>query len=71
MKHTLKRLLADTPSFFKRVRNVGLSLSATGTAVVAIPGIPEVLKAHSGTAIWVGAVMAAVSQLTVNDPQKL
>jgi hypothetical protein len=71
MKEFFKRIQHDTPLFFKRLRNVGLSLSATGTAVATIHGIPEVLKNHASTAIWVGMVIAAVSQLTVSDPEQL
>jgi hypothetical protein len=71
MKHFFERLQAETPSFFKRLRNLGISITATGTSIVVIPGIPEVLKSHASTAIWVGAVIAAVSQLTVKDTNQL
>lgn len=62
-----KRLAAETPKFFKRVRAVGLSLSATGTAIVVIPNVPQTVISYAATSIWVGAVMAAVAQLTVED----
>lgn len=71
MKEIISRFASETPAFFKRLRNVGLSLSATGTAIVAIPGIPPVLQTHASTAIWVGAVIAAVSQLTCKSPDSL
>lgn len=71
MKEILKRLSAETPTFFKRLRAFGLSLTGTGTALVAIPGIPEKLSYYAGSAIWVGAVIAAVSQLTCKSPDNL
>lgn len=71
MKEFWKRLWAETPSFFKRMRIFGVSLSATGTALVAIPGIPPKLSSIAATCIWVGMAIAAVSQLAVSDPTKL
>lgn len=71
MKEFFKRLLSETPVFFKKLRAFGLTLSATGTAIIAIPGIPDLLKNHSSTAIWVGAAIAAVSQLACSDPSQL
>lgn len=71
MKHFWSRVLAETPTFFKRIRTFGLSLAATGTAIVAIPNIPDKLSNYAGTAIWVGAVMAAIAQLTAKDPSQL
>lgn len=71
MKEFFKRLNAETPLFFKRLRALALSISATGAAIIAIPNIPEKLTSYAGTAIWVGAVIAAVSQLTCKDPDQL
>jgi hypothetical protein len=71
MKEFFKRLSSETPVFFKKLRNMGLYLGATGTAIIAIPGIPDILKNHASTAIWIGAVVAAVSQLTCSDPNQL
>lgn len=71
MKHFFERLKSDTPLFFKRLRAFGISLTATAAAIVVIPNIPPVLTHYATTAIWVGAVIAAVSQLTVKDPGQL
>lgn len=72
MKEILNRLFfSDTPKFFKRLRALGLSISAVGTSLIAIPGIPEKVAAIGGTLIWVGAIVAAVSQLTVDNPEDL
>lgn len=71
MKTFFKRLWADTPTFFKKLRAFGLSLSATGTTLVAIPNIPDKLKTYAATAIWVGLAIAAISQLTVKDPSQI
>ena len=71
MKEIWKRFWAETPKFFVRLRAFGLSLSAVGTSIVAISGVPEAVKTYGGHAIWVGLVLAAVSQLTVTDTKVL
>lgn len=71
MKEILDRLTAETPKFFKRLRAFGLSLSAAGGAIVAIPGVPENVKHIAGHFIWIGAVVAAVSQLAAQNPEEL
>lgn len=71
MKEFFKRLTLETPVFFKRLRAIGLSLSAVGTSLVAIPNIPANLSSIAATAIWVGAAIAAVAQLTAQNPEEI
>jgi hypothetical protein len=72
MKEILNRLFfSDTPKFFKRLRALGLSLSAVGTTIVMIDGVPAKVSAIAAQLIWIGAVIAAVSQLTVDNPEDL
>jgi len=67
----IKRFVADTPTFFKRLRNIGASISATGIALVAINGVPHTIIAIATQMIWVGSVVAAVSQLACKNPEEL
>lgn len=68
IQEIIDRLMADTPSIFVKIRNLGLSLAAVGTSLLAIPNAPAYLVAYAGKAILAGSVMAAISQLTVKDP---
>jgi len=71
MKEIFHRLQAETPKFFKRLRAFGLSLTASAAAVIAIPGVPEKITHLAGEVIWIGAVIAAVSQLAAQNPEEL
>jgi hypothetical protein len=71
MKEIIKRLKSETPLFFKRVRYFGLSLSAAGTSIVIIDGIPDEVKVYAGKAIWIGAVIAIVAQMASANPEEL
>lgn len=63
-----KRITSDSPSFFVKIRNLGLSLVGVGTSLLTIPQVPPSLAAYADKAILVGSVMAAISQLTVKEP---
>lgn len=71
MKVVFKRLLADTPKFFKKVQAAGASVFAAGIAIANIPGIPETLRSHSATAVWVGAVTVVVAQMACKNPDEI
>lgn len=71
MKQIFKRLIAETPTYFKRVRLFGLSLSAAGASITAISGIPEKVNGYAGQAIWIGAVIAIVAQMACAKPEDL
>lgn len=68
----IKRFLNDTPTFFKKVQVVAGSVSATGTSLVLIHGIPENL-AHIGSQMIVGGLVAATlcQLVTKTPPEKL
>ena len=71
MKVVFKRLNRQTPSFFKKVRNVGLTLAAIGTAVVAAPVVsPAIIVQVANYLIVAGAVAGAVSQTAVTNDKK-
>jgi len=71
MKELLKRVFLETPNFFKKLRNLGLSLAAVSAAVINVPKIPEWLLNLANEGVWIGAVIAIVSQLTVKNPEDL
>ncbi len=66
MKDLIKRLTSDTPTFFKRLRNLGITIGAIGGALLAIPTsvvvLPAVLLTLAAHAVTLGVVTAAVSQ---------
>ncbi|MBX9782405.1 MAG: hypothetical protein K2X48_03830 [Chitinophagaceae bacterium] len=62
----IKRLKAPTPSFFKKLCNIGIALAAVGGAIVTAPVIlPAVIVSAGGYLAVAGAVIGAVSQVTV------
>ena len=62
----LQRLTAPTPPFFRKVRNIGLVLTAIAAAVIGIPEqLPEPVGNLAGIMALVGSVMTGVSQAAV------
>ena len=63
------RALAPTPSFFQKLRNIGLALAAISAALVASPvTLPAIVVKIAGYLAVAGSVLGAVSQITVpND----
>jgi len=70
MKHLKKRWDAPTPKFWKKVQSIGLVLSAVGTVLMTAPvGLPIAIITAGGYAAFGGSLIAAMSQLTVDDSQ--
>ena len=61
----VERLVAPTPPFFRRVRTLGLILTAVGTAVIGIPDLPDSVSNAAGILAVAGTVMTGVSQTAV------
>lgn len=62
----LERLAAPTPPFFRKVRTIGLLLTAIGAAVIGIPEqLPEAVGNIAGILAVAGSVMTGVSQATM------
>lgn len=71
MKTFLARFFTDTPTFFKRVKAIGITLAAIGAAIVAPPlagMLPAVFTTVAGYLITAGTVAAAVSQAVQPSP---
>lgn len=69
----IARFKSESPTFFKKVRNIGNSLMATGTAAISTQIIPQVkmppVLITLGThAIVAGFVMTLVASLTCQTP---
>lgn len=65
-----ERMERPTPRFFRRLRNIGLVLTAIGGAIVAGPNVlPAVLMEIAGYLIVAGTVASVVSQAVINDGQ--
>lgn len=67
----IERAAAPTPKFFKKLRNIGLILVAISTTILTAPiSLPAVVITIAGYAAVGGAVLGAVSQVTVANEEK-
>lgn len=62
----VNRIIAPTPVFFKKLRNLGLGLVAVSTVVLTSPmALPVFIVSLANYVSLAGGVLAAVSQLTI------
>ena len=60
------RLASPTPTFFQKLRNIGLILAAASAAIVAAPvTLPAIVVTVAGYLAVAGTVLGAVSQITI------
>jgi hypothetical protein len=65
-----QRWMAPTPKFWKKVQSIGLALTAVGTVLITAPvGLPVAIVTAGSYAAFGGSLIAAMSQLTVDDSQ--
>lgn len=70
LKTLVERSKAETPSFFKKLRLVGLALAAAGGVLVAAPvALPAAVVTVGGYLIVAGSVATAVSQVAVTGEE--
>ncbi|MDO3695891.1 hypothetical protein QVZ41_13655 [Wenyingzhuangia sp. chi5] len=63
-----ERLTQPTPSFFRKLRNIGLALAAASGAILAAPiALPAAVISIAGYVAVAGTVATAVSQAVVSD----
>jgi len=68
MKKILHRAFAQTPKFFKVLRNVGLVLAAVGGTILAAPiALPIMVTTIGGYLAVAGGVLTATSQMTTTN----
>ena len=66
----LERIKAPTPKFWKKMQKLSLALTAIGTFIATAPiSLPASLVTLGGYAAFGGGLVAALSQLTVDDSQ--
>ena len=66
MKKVIERIQSPTPTFFKKLRNIGLVLATIATTVVAAPvALPAVVIKIAGYLAVAGGIAGAVSQTAV------
>jgi len=67
----VERLLSPTPTFFQKLRNIGLVLATVSAAIVATPvTLPAIVTTIAGYLAVGGSVLGAVSQITVPTDTK-
>ena len=66
MKKLIERVQAPTPSFFKKLRNIGLILATIATTIAAAPvALPAIVVQVAGYLAVAGGIASAVSQTAV------
>ncbi len=61
-----QRVKSPTPKFFKKVRNIGLTIAAVGTTILAAPvSLPAIVIKIAGYLAVAGTVAGGVSQTAV------
>ena len=72
MNHLKDRWNAKTPKFWKRVRNIAITLGAIAGVILTAPvSLPAVVITAAGYLATAGTVAATLSQLTVEDSNQL
>ncbi|GGK48215.1 MULTISPECIES: hypothetical protein [Flavobacteriaceae] len=63
-----ERYKKPTPTFFRKLRNIGIALAATGGAIIAVPiALPATIVTIATYLTVAGTVATAVSQAVVSD----
>ena len=72
MKELKNRWNAKTPKFWKRVRNIAITLGAVAGVILTAPvSLPAAVITAAGYLATAGTVAATLSQLTVEDSNQL
>ncbi len=66
----IERAVSPTPTFFQKLRNIGLALAAISAAIIAAPiSLPTIVTTIAGYLAVAGTVLSGVSQVTVAGQQ--
>ena len=61
-----QRVRSKTPSFFKKIRNIGIAVAAIGTTILTAPvALPAVVIKIAGYLAVAGTVAGGISQTAV------
>ena len=67
-----ERYQKPTPSFFRKLRNIGIALATAGGVIIAAPiSLPAVVITVATYMTVAGTVATAVSQAVVSDGKKI
>jgi len=67
-----ERIKKPTPPFFKKLRNIGIVLAATGGAILAAPvTLPSIIVTIATYLTVAGTVASTVSQAVVSDQKEV
>ena len=71
MNTLIVRAKKPTPKFFRKLRNIGLSIAAIGATLISAPvALPAVVIKIAGYLTVAGSVMSGVSQVTVKNEKQ-
>ena len=66
MKKIVERIQEPTPKFFKKIRNIGLMLTAISGVIATAPiSLPAVLVTVAGYLAVAGGIASVISQTAV------
>ena len=75
MNEIIKRFTSESPTFFKRIQAIGITLGSIGAALLVLPAsvivLPSTIVTMAGYFVAAGSVAAAVAKATVADPAVL
>lgn len=67
MKKLISRIQEPTPKFFKKIRNIGLVLTAVSGVIATAPvTLPAVVVSIAGYLAVAGGIASAISQTAVH-----
>ena len=67
MKKIVERIQEPTPKFFKKIRNIGLVLTAISGVIATAPvSLPAVLVTVAGYLAVAGGIASAISQTAIH-----
>ncbi len=67
----LDRIVSPTPTFFQKLRNIGLALAAFSAAIISAPvALPAIVTTIAGYLAVAGTVLSGVSQVTTESDVK-
>lgn len=70
MNKLIERVQAPTPKFFKKLRNIGLILTAVAATIATAPiALPAIIVQIAGYLAVAGGVASAVSQTAVENEE--
>ena len=70
MKKLISRIKEATPKFFKKIRNIGLVLTAVSGVIATAPvSLPVIVVNVAGYLAVVGGIASAISQTAVKNDE--